>query len=589
MSTRISSTKKRDPAEDCDLHLKHHQRGNMLGRIRNEVSQAGSVDNLWPCRRSLQMSDSEPSTLYDLFRTTAKRHGSRPAIWVDGCLFSYAELDESANRLAGAIIATRGNLQQGQCALLVDRTPTAYVGVLGSLIAGLAYVPINPRLPRDRMVDLVRLSESDLIVVDDRCLATAEHILGLCSRPLTVLLPDCNRPPLWTSGLARHRFLCRSDIERAAPPDASGPSYTKGGAYLLFTSGSTGMPKGVPIDHANALAYIRNVSERYRPSPEDRFTQCFDLSFDLSVHDMFLCWSSGACLYCVPHAAKSSPRNFIRRHELTFWFSVPSTAAFMSRMHMLRPDEFPTLRWSLFCGEALPTGLAREWQRAAPHSIVENLYGPTETTVAFTAYRLPDFGKTEYDIVPIGWPFQGQQIAVIDPKGRILPDGEIGELCLGGSQVAKGYWHLPEATAETFVPPRGASTSVRWYRTGDLVRNTMKDGLLFHGRTDRQVKIRGHRIELQEIEAVIRSASGTQLVAVVPWPAMADGLPLGVVGLISGSQVKMSAVLEECRKKLPEYMIPSELHDLPAWPLNPNAKTDYRALRSILEKLSCRN
>jgi amino acid adenylation domain-containing protein len=564
----------------------------MRGKIRNEVSQPGSDDNLWPCRRAPQISDSEPSTLYDLFRTSAKRYGSRPAIWVDGCSFSYAELDESARRLAGAIIATRGNLQQGQCALLVDRTPTAYVAVLGSLIAGLAYMPINPRLPRDRMMDLVRLSESDLIVVDDRCLATAEHVLDLCSRPLIVLLPDCHRPPLWTSGLAQHRFVCRSDIERAALPDACGPSLTKEGAYLLFTSGSTGMPKGVLIDHANALAYIRNVSERYSPCPDDRFTQCFDLSFDLSVHDMLLCWSAGACLYCVPHAAMSSPRNFIRRHELTFWFSVPFTAAFMSRMHMLRPGEFPTLRWSLFCGEALPMRLAREWQRAAPNSIVENLYGPTEATVAFTAYRLPDFGETdadEYDIAPIGFPLYGQQIAVIDSEGRILPDGEIGELCLGGSQVAKGYWNLADTTAQKFAPPRGASTSVRWYRTGDLVRNTKKDGLLFHGRTDRQVKIRGYRIELQEIEAVIRSASGTELVAVVPWPVMADGLPLGIVGLINGSQVKTSAVLEECRKKLPEYMIPSELHDLSEWPLNANGKTDYRALRSILETLSCRN
>jgi D-alanine--poly(phosphoribitol) ligase subunit 1 len=537
------------------------------------------------------MNYSEPATLYELFRTTAKRHGARPAIWVEGCSFSYAELDESARQLAGGIAAARGNLQQGQSALLVDGTPTAYAGVLASLVAGLAYVPLNPRLPPGRMADLMRLSESDVIVVDDRCFAAAERMLPLCARPLTVLLPDCNRLPPWASGRTGHRFLCRSDIERATPPDTCEPSNTKGGAYLLFTSGSTGIPKGVLIDHANALAYIRNVRERYRPCPDDRFSQCFDLSFDLSVHDMFLCWSAGACLYCVPHAAKFAARNFIRGHELTFWFSVPSSAAFMSRMHMLRPGEFPTLRWSLFCGEALPMRLAREWQRAAPNAIVENLYGPTEATVAFTVYRLPDPSETavdEHDIVPIGVPFPGQQIAVIDPEGRILPDGEIGELCLGGSQVAKGYWHLPDTTAERFAPPTGASASERWYRSGDLVHNTTKDGLVFHGRADRQVKIRGHRIELQEIETVIRAVSGTEMVAVVPWPVMENGLPLGVVALTNASQVKASAVLEECRKKLPEYMIPAELHELHEWPLNANGKTDYRALRSILEAPSRR-
>jgi D-alanine--poly(phosphoribitol) ligase subunit 1 len=564
----------------------------MRSTIGNEQGQDAQDDNLWLARHASQISDFEPATLYDLFKASADRHASRPALWVDGCSFSYAELDESSRRLAGAILATRRSSQEGQCALLVDRTMTAYIGVLGSLMAGLAYVPINPRLPRDRAADLVRLSESELMVVDHRCMAAAEHLLGECSRPLTILLPDCNTPPPWTFGMTRHRFLCRTDIESSTSPDVRWASHTEGGAYLLFTSGSTGVPKGVLIDHANALAYIRNVSERYRPRPDDRFSQCFDLSFDLSVHDMFLCWSAGACLYCLPNAAKSAPRIFIRKHELTFWFSVPSTAAFMSRMHMLRPGEFPTVRWSLFCGEALPMRLAREWQRAAPNSILENLYGPTEATVAFTAYRLPAPNESDgdvHDLVPIGFPLQGQQIALIDSEGRMLPDGELGELCLGGSQVAKGYWHLAETTAARFAPPIGASTDMRWYRTGDLVRKTTKDGLLFHGRTDRQVKIRGHRVELQEIETAIRSASGTEMVAVLPWPVMRDGLPLGVVALMSGSQVESSTVLEECRKKLPEYMIPSELHDLPEWPLNSNGKTDYGALRAILEARSSRN
>ena len=532
------------------------------------------------------MSEREPSTLCGLFRASAEKDGARPALWVDGCSFSYAELNESAMRLARAIIDTRRNAQEGRCALLVDRTPTAYVGVLGSLMAGLVYVPLNPRLPHDRISDLVGLSESDFVLVDNRCLSVAERILARCFRPLTVILPDCHTPPFWTSGLARHRFICRSDIESEALLEPCEPSHQVEGAYLLFTSGSTGAPKGVQIGHRNALAYIRNVSDRYRPSPDDRFSQCFDLSFDLSVHDMFLCWSAGACLYCLPHAAKAGPRNFIREHELTFWFSVPSTAAFMSRLHMLRPGEFPSLRWSLFCGEALPMRLAREWQRAAPKSIVENLYGPTETTVAFTAYRLGDLSEAdadEHDIVPIGFPFPGQQTALIDPAGQILADGEIGELCLGGSQVAKGYWNLPETTTQRFAPPKGASTGVRWYRSGDLARNTSKDGLLFHGRADRQVKIRGHRIELQEIEAVIRSVAGTDMVAAVPWPLMKDGLPLGVVALTNRRLAEASAILEECRKRLPEYMVPSELHDVPEWPLNANGKTDYTALRSILK------
>jgi len=366
------------------------------------------------------MKTSEPATLYELFRISVDRHGTRPAVWVEGCFVNYAELHDSARQLAGAIVATRCNLQQAQCALLVDRTATAYSAVLASLLAGLVYVPLNRRLPPEKIAELIRLSETDVVIVDNRCLAAAERVLSLSAKPLTVLLPDCDRMPAWTSGRTGHRFLSRSDIEHAKPPEAGMLSNADSGAYLLFTSGSTGSPKGVLIDHSNALAYIRNIKERYRPCPDDRFSQCFDLSFDLSVHDMFLCWSAGACLYCVPDAAKFAARNFISRHELTFWFSVPSTAAFMSRMHMLQPGDFPTLRWSLFCGEALPVRLARAWQRAAPNAIVENLYGPTEATVAFTVYRLPHTGDPsaeEHDIVPIGVPLPGQQIAVIDPDG----------------------------------------------------------------------------------------------------------------------------------------------------------------------------
>src|SRR5262249_24212385 len=265
---------------------------------------------------------------------------------------------------------------------------------------------------------------------------------------------------------------CRGDIERMTAAPDSMHAAGSDGAYLLFTSGSTGAPKGVLIRHDNAVAYIGNVLDRYRPSPEDRFTQLFDFSFDLSVHDMFLCWSAGACLYCPPPTALAGLRDFVREHELTFWFSVPSTAAYMSRMKMLRAGAFPSLRMSLFCGEAMPASLASAWRTAAPNSVIENLYGPTEATVAFTVYRLSDgdFGaRDDQPIVPIGLPLPGQYAAVIDADGGVVPDGQPGELCLGGSQVADGYWRMPEVTATRFRSPVGLPDDApcRWYRTGD--------------------------------------------------------------------------------------------------------------------------
>ena len=525
--------------------------------------------------------------LTNLFRASALEHNSSPALWVDGCVISYGELGSAATRIAYAIGAARDYRIGGQCALFVDRSRTAYTSVLGALMAGLAYVPLNPRFPRDRILDMMRMSEADVIVVDDRCLAAAEAVLTACPRPLTVILPDFAAPPDWALGLRQHRFLCRPDLERVASPAAEVSPASEDGAYLLFTSGSTGLPKGVLISHANAMAYVESVRERYAPRPDDRFIQLFDFSFDLSVHDMFLCWAAGACLYSAPQNAKSMPRDFVRRHQLTFWFSVPSTAVFMSRMHVLKPGDFPSLRWSLFCGEALPMRLAREWQKAAPNSIVENLYGPTEATIAFTAYRVPQGGEAGtdgLDFVPIGWPLPGQAVAVLGSDGLPVRDGEVGELCLGGSQVAGGYWRSPDKTAERFAPPRCAPEGTRWYRTGDLAVNGPQHGLLFMGRIDRQVKIRGHRVELQEIEAVIRSEAGTDAVGVLPWPVLENGLAMGVAGFLSGRRATIAEIIEGCRRRLPEYMVPTNLHDLAEWPLNANGKTDYGALRSILER-----
>ena len=215
-----------------------------------------------------------------------------------------------------------------------------------------------------------------------------------------------------------------------------------------------------------------------------------------------------------------SPGSFVRKHELTFWFSVPSTVATMARLRMLAPGEFPSLRVSLFCGEALPVGLARMWRQAAPNSIIENLYGPTEATIAITAYRVPDDETLAggRGVVPIGLPFPGQRAAVIDAAGNLVRDGEPGELCVGGSQVATGYWRLPEITAERFAAPLGVSEESRWYRTGDRVVRDPECGFVFLGRLDRQAKIRGHRVDLQEVETVVREVAGSQSVAALAWP-----------------------------------------------------------------------
>lgn len=539
---------------------------------------------------SLDRQDQAKS-LFDLFLAAQLRYGDRPALCVEATLLTYAELYAAAARLAGAMRMARGQQSpraQTQCGLLVNRTPTAYAAVLASLLAGSAYVPLNPKFPRDRLRDILLASAVDTLIVDERSAAVAGPLLERVLRPLSVLLPDTATRPDWAARAPHHRYLTRADIEAAAPAAPADKPSAADGAYLLFTSGSTGTPKGVLISHGNALDYISNVSRRYRPGPDDRFSQLFDFSFDLSVHDMFLAWSVGACLYCAPEAVIGLS-DFIRRCRLTFWFSVPSTAAFMRQLRMLKAGSFADLRWSLFCGEALPMPLAAAWQEAAPHSIVENLYGPTEATIAFTAYRLPRERRAELDAlptVPIGRPLSGQQVMVADANGKPLRNGQAGELYLGGSQVAAGYWQAPEQTAARFQPPRGADADgTRWYRTGDRAVMSSEHGLIFLGRMDRQTKIRGHRVELPEVENALRRAADTETVAAVPWPVGEDGLALGLVGFIAGSQKLPEEIIEACRDRLPDYMVPSEICRVSEWPLNANGKTDYACLLELLQNV----
>lgn len=537
------------------------------------------------------------TALGDLFLASASVHHARPALWADDEVLTYDELRGAAARISRAILAASKALRGGrgrQCALLVDRSQAAYASVLGALLAGFAYVPLNRRFPPERLRGILNASDADLLIVDAASIDVAEAIVAHSPRPLSILLPDLPSPPSWIEQGGVHDVICRGEIERMATVcDAAAQVSGDDGAYLLFTSGSTGLPKGVLIRHRNALAYICNALQRYRPTPQDRFTQLFDFSFDLSVHDMFVCWSAGACLYCPPADRLTGLRTFVREHELTFWFSVPSTAAYMSRMHMLAPGVFPTLRMSLFCGEAMPSGLSRSWQRAAPHSAIENLYGPTEATIAITAHRVPDeesVAAEERPIVPIGLPFPNQYVAVIDENGRVVPDGQPGELCLAGSQVASGYWRLPEITAERFSAPLGLPDGAprHWYRTGDRVMKSPDCGLVFLGRVDHQAKVRGHRVDLHEVEAVVRAASGRESVAALPWPVDDEtALTRQIVVFVAGHPAAPDDIVAMCRRKLPPPVVPRQVLFIPDWPLNVNGKTDYSALKQRLRDQQC--
>lgn len=495
---------------------------------------------------------STGSSIFSLFEHAAALRPQAPALFVQQHVYSYEELSLHCSKIAQNLSHSKSNV----VGLLAHRSIAAFAGVLGILKSGNAYVPLNPNFPINRLVDTMNAAGIQTIVYGKEC---EDLLLSLQS-----LMPNSTT---WISAESAFASAIHSDLSPSSHTDI---------AYLLFTSGSTGKPKGVPVKHSSVLAYVNTLVETYKPAHTDRFSQSFDLSFDLSVHDMFVCWAAGACLYCIPEKAVFAPAKFIREHELTWWFSVPSVIRFLDQFRMLKPEIFPSLRMSMFCGEALPLSLAVKWQQAANSSQVVNIYGPTEATIGISAYTLPaEESKIKHrnGVVSIGTIFPGQLHTILSDE----PQTEAGELCLGGSQLTDGYWHNQEKTDECFF----TDSQHRWYKTGDAVIEDAEGDIYYIGRLDFQAKINGYRVELEEINHTLNQGFGVSAYSVA-WPVH-EGIAASIYTFIAGSPAAPVAEMKlELQHKLPEYMQPKDLIFVETFPLNANGKINKEALIKLL-------
>jgi len=490
------------------------------------------------------------------FYAQAQAHPERIALYVDETSYSYAEIAGLTARAASAMGAPR------KVAVLATRSLGTYIGVLAASWCGAAYVPLSPKLPVERLLHILTMIEADVLVVDEAGSACLTDELR-AAWPSLVLNLSGN-----LSDLPRNEL--ESPVERRADKLA----------YILFTSGTTGVPKGVMVSLGNVAQFLAAMHPRFQPVPTDRVSQTSELTFDVSVFEMFIAWNNGASVEVIPANQLMAPARFIVDRQLTVWSSVPSIAAFMKRMHMLKPAVFPSIRYSVFAGEALPYPLAEAWQEAAPSSIVENLYGPTEATVYCIGATVgPDFPPTpSRNTVPSGLPLPGLEAAILDEALELLPAGKEGQLAIAGGQLAQGYFNDPELTRRRFPSINGKT----WYLTGDLARED-EHGIIHHlGRIDNQIKVLGQRVELEEIEAHLRAISGSEHVAAVPWP-VEEGIVKGIFAFTSGVSKSSDELLEALRRVVPHYMVPRQILQIDALPLNPSGKIDRKALAKRLD------
>jgi amino acid adenylation domain-containing protein len=527
------------------------------------------------------MEDKKKDTLLlSGFINSASVFADRVALEVREQSYTYSELERISKKIAKCI-SLYSKRDNPFAAILGYRSISAYSGIIGTLFSGKGYMPLNIKFPLERSYAMLNISGADTLIVGNECFTYFNSLLEKIKSPILAIFPDKSEDTALKAAFPQHQFVFSEELnsinESAVLPEIKDDSI----AYLLFTSGSTGIPKGVPVSHKNVTSYIHYISTKYDFKETDKFSQTFDLTFDLSVHDLFLSWSSGACL-CIPSdESMLSIAQYIREKKITVWFSVPSVAILLSKMRLLKKESFSTLKYSLFCGEALSEKTAEEWQNAAPSSTLVNLYGPTETTISIARYewkKNTGANTCSNGIVPIGKVFETHQFCIVNENLEPVKQGESGELCINGPQVTAGYFNDIENTSKNFIHIQSKGNDV-WYRTGDVVREEAEGNICFLGRLDSQIKIQGYRIDLLEIDYTIKKLTNIDQVITLPIKNSNGEINKLTTFICShGKQVDTGVILDYCRQVLPAYMMPGEIRLVKNMPLNANGKIDKKTL-----------
>ena len=525
--------------------------------------------------------------------------------------FSYQRLFELSQRWGNYI--AHFNQEQSPVAVYGGRQWQMYAGILAILSTNSAYVPLNNKQPANRNSNVLSQIDSQVLLVAENEEPT--ELLQLTTASLIVIYLGTNKPT-WLANKWHHQCFDVEELALVVSTSSNSliPSATmtnnshslseqlsaaesklntvNKNAYILFTSGSTGTPKGIAVSHKNIVNHLDRLDQLLQLQANDKVSQFFELSFDLSVHDMFSCWSKGAALYVIPSEQLMCPLAFIKQHKLTVFSGVASVLSFMDKLSLLKSQRLPHLRVSCFGGEKLLTNQALKWQKCAHNSRVINIYGPTECTITATYYELSDKQSITSASVPIGKALPGLSAILVTENKKITSVNTLAELYLAGDQLVEGYFQDSAKTQQAFItlPSDQAVPPIRYYRTGDIVYYNEQKNIVFHGRNDHQFKVSGHRVEAAEIEDVIIRFSN-QITWCVVSPQTDTTGHTRIMAFVETAQVSnpvlhsdnidhamITSLRKHCLQHLSAYMVPDEFTFSPSLPRNISGKVDIKAL-----------
>jgi len=524
--------------------------------------------------------------LHEWVTVQANRDPEAIALTMGTESMTYGGLDRLSNRMARAL-KDEGCKRGDRVCLLAPKSPAAIVGILGILKADCVYVPLDTHSPVVRQRKILEICDCKWIMGsgDVTHLLDGIFAVGECQSSVSIGWLGPER----INGAAFRSKFSFADLRAYSDEPVAYQNRPEDPAHILFTSGSTGIPKGVVISHASVIHFVEWARSYFGFVPGDRASCHSPLHFDLSTFDIFGALSAGARLYLVPPERNLLPHklaDFIRRSELTQWFSVPSILNYMAKFDAVQFNDFPALRELLWCGEVFPTPSVIYWMKRLPHVRFTNLYGPTEATIASSYYTLPKCPENERSPIPIGTACPGEELLVLDDRFQPVPPGEIGNLFIGGVGLSSGYWKDPEKTRSVFLQnPHGSDPSKRIYKTGDLAW-VGEDGLVhFVGRSDFQIKSRGYRIELGEIETALNTIPDLHECAVVGVPIDGfEGTRICCAYVpLSDRAITPTTLRKELSRLVLPYMLPANWLAMKSLPKNANGKIDRPKLMEVFK------
>ncbi len=500
-----------------------------------------------------------------LFRVEASHDSKAAVVWPTGML-THAQLRQSARRVAGRLGKSaigRGN----RVIVCLPKCAEAVQAIMGILASGAAYVPVDFSLPAARLKKVVADARASLMITApmvEKKLREAGPADGIA--PLVVVSETGTGHGLapWTAG---------------SPAADPAPVELDDTAAMLYTSGSSGEPKAVMLSHRNIGSFVQWAVHKFGLQPDDRFSSHAPFHFDLSTIDLFASLNVGASVFLVSEKMAIFPAAVVRavaEHRCTIWYSVPTALQLMLDHGGLGRLPLPSLRTVLFAGEAFPAAALRRLMLTLPSPRYVNLYGPTETNVC-TYHILPDPPDERQKTIPIGLPCEHLEVRLLDDDRQPVTLGQTGEICVFGLAVMQGYWRKEELTRSVRFQGRQDS-----YRTGDL-GSIEEDGLIhFRGRRDQQIKIRGHRVELLEIEGVVTTHPQIARAAVV-WscPQDLDGKLIAFVVPTSGQNPASMALRRYCATELPAHAVPASFVIVERLPTTSRGKIDRAGLAEL--------